>query len=338
MLRSLGTLSGHTEERVWHASWSYNGQYLASCGEDRVIRIWSSQDWDNFSQVSCIAVLEEGQSRTIRSCEWSPDGKMIAAASFDGTVVIWEAQNKILSRWELIASLEGHENEVKSVSWSYDGKWIATCGRDKSVWIWENIGQGEFECVTVLQGHTQDVKFVKFHPSESTLFSCGYDDSIKIWKEEGDDWFCLETLGGHQSTIWSLCLNSTGNMMISCSADLSLICWQSIGSNSNSSKSSSSWLKSSILTNAHRYPIYSIDWNHFSSYIVSGGGDNSIVLCKIDNDQINGNQGIITREYLLDNAHDGDINCVRWNPSSLFSHILVSTGDDGLVKLWTLEL
>ena len=73
---------------------------------------------------------------------------MIAAASFDGTVVIWEAQNKTLSRWELIASLEGHENEVKSVSWSSDGKWIATCGRDKSVWIWENIGQGEFECVS----------------------------------------------------------------------------------------------------------------------------------------------------------------------------------------------
>jgi cytosolic iron-sulfur protein assembly protein CIAO1 len=75
---------------------------------------------------------------------------MIATASFDGTVVIWESQNSSNSRWELIASLEGHENEVKSVCWSQNGKWIATCGRDKSVWIWENIGQGEFECVRVL--------------------------------------------------------------------------------------------------------------------------------------------------------------------------------------------
>jgi cytosolic iron-sulfur protein assembly protein CIAO1 len=83
-----------------------------------------------------------------RSCAWSPDGKMIATASFDGTVVIWEAQNSSNSRWELVASLEGHENEVKCVCWSNDGKWIATCGRDKSVWIWENIGQGEFECVS----------------------------------------------------------------------------------------------------------------------------------------------------------------------------------------------
>ena len=77
--------------------------------------------------------------------------------------------------------------------------------------------------------------------------------SIKIWKEEGDDWYCLETLIGHQSTVWSLSINSSGTMIVSCSDDLSLICWQYIGNNSNSK---SSWLKSSTLTNAHRYPIY----------------------------------------------------------------------------------
>lgn len=75
-----------------------------------------------------------------------------------------------------------------------------------------------------------------------------------------------------------------------------------------------------------------------ASYVVSGGGDNSLVLCKVDSDQMNGTQGIISKEFLLENAHDGDINCVRWNPSTSLSHILVSAGDDGLVKLWTLEL
>ena len=75
-----------------------------------------------------------------------------------------------------------------------------------------------------------------------------------------------------------------------------------------------------------------------TSFIASGSGDNSIGLWKVDNDQINGNQGILSREYILENAHEGDINCVRWNPSSSLSHILVSAGDDGLVRLWTLEL
>ena len=69
MLSLVGELKGHTEERVWHAAWSPNGSFLASCGEDRVIRIWSAtnDDWENTSQIRCIALLEEAQSRTIRS-------------------------------------------------------------------------------------------------------------------------------------------------------------------------------------------------------------------------------------------------------------------------------
>jgi WD40 repeat protein len=68
MLRLVGELKGHTEERVWHASWSPNGLFLASCGEDKVIRIWSptNDDWENITQIRCVALLEEGQSRTIR--------------------------------------------------------------------------------------------------------------------------------------------------------------------------------------------------------------------------------------------------------------------------------
>jgi WD40 repeat protein len=68
MLSLVGELKGHTEERVWHAAWSPNGSFLASCGEDRVIRIWSAanDDWENTSQIRCIALLEEAQSRTIR--------------------------------------------------------------------------------------------------------------------------------------------------------------------------------------------------------------------------------------------------------------------------------
>lgn len=69
MLRFVAALTGHTEDRVWHASWSPNGLYLASCGEDRVIRIWTANngEWETTSQIRCIALLEEGQSRTIRS-------------------------------------------------------------------------------------------------------------------------------------------------------------------------------------------------------------------------------------------------------------------------------
>lgn len=49
------------------------------------------------------AVLEESHHRTIRSCEWSPDGKFLATASFDATTAIWEQEG---GEFECVASLE----------------------------------------------------------------------------------------------------------------------------------------------------------------------------------------------------------------------------------------
>lgn len=143
-------LEGH-EERVWHASWSPDGAYIASCGEDRTIRVWSIASTigltsENPSNIAadvinqCIAVLDDGQTRTIRCCEWSPDSRMLASASFDGTVVVWQSSGpygRSKTNWEKIATLEGHDNEVKSVAWSIDGVYLATCGRDKKIWVWE---------------------------------------------------------------------------------------------------------------------------------------------------------------------------------------------------------
>ena len=185
-LQHVTTLRGHEEDtRVWHAAWSNNGKFLATCGEDKTIRIWTTSfgcEWtDENSRIECIATLEEAQARTVRSCEWSPDDRMIASASFDGTVVVWETQSSGMTVWDQIATLEGHDNEVKSVAWCPHGQWLASCGRDKRVWIWEMVHGTEFECVAMLEGHTQDVKFVRWHPTApAMLLSASYDDTIKV--------------------------------------------------------------------------------------------------------------------------------------------------------------
>jgi len=219
------TLTGHSEDRVWHVSWSPSGTELASCGQDRTIRVWSvSSDAPLETAPSawrCVSVLEDGAQRTIRWCEWSPDARYIASCSFDGIACVWEYLG---DEFDCVASLEGHENEVKAVSWSADSKYLATCGRDKSVFIWDSEDE-QYEVAAVLHSHAADVKAVQWHPQQEVLASASYDDTLKLYASTDDDWRCFATLTAHTSTVWCLAFSADGRGLVSCSDDCSVVLW-----------------------------------------------------------------------------------------------------------------
>jgi WD40 repeat protein len=316
-------------ERVWHVAWSLDGLHLVSCGEDKVVKIWAVQGEDG-CKTALISTLEDAQSRTVRCSEWSPNGQFIASASFDGTVVVWESQNSSRRVWDQVAQIEGHESEVKAVSWSLNGNYLATCGRDKKVWIWEKLGDCEFECVSVLDSHTQDVKFVAFHPSKLLLLSASYDDTIRLWGEENDDWYCVESLRNHSSTVWCASFNHPGDKIVSCSDDKSMCLWES----DNSSKYGS-YRMIGRTVDLHEFPIYSCHWSPENGLIATGAGDNAVSICSVGNGT---DSDILSLELMIPDAHDGDVNCVRWNPVASHSNLLASCGDDGRVNIWKLEI
>ncbi|XP_020114861.1 protein CIA1 [Ananas comosus] len=332
-LREVERLEGHGD-RVWSLAWNPAPEncgrapaMLASCSGDKTVRIWqptSSGAWD------CSAVLEDAHNRTVRSCAWSPNGKLLATASFDSTIAIWEY---IGNDFECVATLEGHENEVKSVSWSASGLLLATCGRDKTVWLWEVQPGNEYECVSVLQGHSQDVKMVQWHPNLDILVSVSYDNSIKVWAEDGDsdDWHCVRTLNeassGHSSTVWALSFNTTGDRMVTCSDDLTLKIWNT------GLEDYDSWRHLCTLSGYHDRTIFSVHWSS-EGVIASGAADDAMCLFVENQDH-----SVDEAPYILllkkEKAHDMDVNSVRWSPKE--PSLLASASDDGVIKLWELS-
>ncbi|XP_024515677.1 protein CIA1 isoform X1 [Selaginella moellendorffii] len=337
-MEAIQELEGHTD-RVWSVAWnpvasSSNRSVLASCGGDKTVRIWEGDCSDSSSSSSssswsCKAVIDSFK-RTVRSCHWSPDGKLLATACFDGIGAVWE---DVGGDYECVATLEGHENEMKSIAWSASGTLLATCGRDKSVWIWEMEAENDFQTVSVLNGHSQDVKTVLFHPTEDILVSSSYDNSIKVWAPDpnGDDWSCVQTLAepnqGHSSTVWSVAFDADGKRMVSCSDDLLLVVWDT-----STNPLESSWKHLCTLSGYHERTIYSVHWSRRSGLIASAAGDDAIRVFAEANDPSYTSRAVFSMVGKQQKAHSTDVNCVRWHPKD--DDILASAGDDGLVKLW----
>eukprot|EP01080_Neovahlkampfia_damariscottae_P004252 gene4252-7589_t len=290
-------LKGH-KDRVWQLSWSPDGEILASCSSDKLVKLWKLNETSN--EYECIDTIESKHTKTIRCLEWSPNGKYLALGSFDSFITIWK---KTSSSMEFVTKLEGHENEVKSVSWSKIGEtMLASCSRDRSIWIWEPISnEGDFECLSVLNGHTQDVKMVKWHPNREILMSSSYDDSIRTWTEDIDDWYCCSTLNEHKSTVWSFDFNKSGDYLVSVGDDQNLFISKLF--ESKDVDEPFEWKKIKEIKNEHKRTIYSVNWSKDNKYIATGSGDDFIRIFKW-----NGEENDIKNIFEI-KGHISDINC-----------------------------
>lgn len=93
-LELLQSISGH-KGIVWNVSWHPLGKIFASCGEDKIIKLWGKEgeSWTTKT------VLVDGHQRTIREVAWSPCGNFLASASFDGTTAVWDKKSGVYTNF-----------------------------------------------------------------------------------------------------------------------------------------------------------------------------------------------------------------------------------------------
>ena len=80
----------------------------------------------------------KGHSAAIEYMDLSKDGKFLATASEDNTVIIWD-----LAADKPAQTIKGHTAGVSSVNFSPDGKQVVTTSADKTVRVWDIEGTKE---------------------------------------------------------------------------------------------------------------------------------------------------------------------------------------------------
>jgi WD40 repeat protein/serine/threonine protein kinase len=194
-------------------AFSPDGQYFLKEGPNHAIRVLDARTGGE------MGILGR-HAQDIWCYKFSPDGRLLASASNDFTVKLWDATRLWPEQKRPLTIPLRVGGFGDRLAFSPDSRRLVTGGEEHTVKVWD-AGTGKE--IKTLRGHSGDVYCVAASRDGRWLASAGEDTTVRLWDATSGE--LLHTLRGHTGLISSLAFSPDGHRLVSGSRDRTVKVW-----------------------------------------------------------------------------------------------------------------
>uniref|UniRef100_A0AAY4DZR3 Pre-mRNA processing factor 4 (PRP4)-like domain-containing protein n=1 Tax=Denticeps clupeoides TaxID=299321 RepID=A0AAY4DZR3_9TELE len=262
-----------------------------------------------------------GDDRPISYCQFSPNSKLLATASWSGLCKLWAVPDCSLVRtlrgilpFSLKSLVNRHNTNVGAISFHPKSTLsleesdvnMASCAADGSVKLWSLDSD---EPVADIEGHTMRVARVAWHPSGRFLGTTCYDNSWRLWDLDAQEEILHQE--GHSKGVHDIHFHPDGSLAGTGGLDAFGRIWD---------------LRTGrcvMFLEGHLKEIYSIDFSPNGFHVATGSGDHTCRVWDLRK----------RRTIYTIPAHQNLLSCVKFQPAD--GHYLLTGAYDNTAKVWT---